>query len=354
MISVYILHYDIQVYLEYKNENFDIIADEVSHYIADTSVLTLHEVLKHLKNVNMEKCTKCNTLVKGNSSNSTPRDLILGLGTGRKHSNLLSFVRTLRTVESQATFIMITDDEMLQHGLNANEKQEMINCGTIFLNIKQLRTYRGVGLVMSRNVIFLSLLQNIWSSFDRVIITDLYDTYFQSDPFTTSFSKTQAIATRENVEILVSPPNREWIMQTDPNYTYSKYQGKYVINGGLWYGGTQDMLDFLYSYINLHIWFNYSKHMNDQSILNMMYVDGLLPSSFSVDHKGYMVSATNWQFHSKPNEFGMFKTGNVYPVTLHQYNRIVPIRKYLPQLCPPLGSWDTRSYGHHIYTTQWN
>lgn len=361
LISIITLQTDIHMYSEFQQFHFDFlknysfIQSEIKNYVKNPNVLTLNEIHKQMKQQRDKSfCKLCNKLKKGKNSNSTPRDLIIGVAVGERQKNLLSFVRTLRTVESKSTFAMIVDDDMMNHGISEQEKDLLLNCSTIFLNVGEVYKYRESAIVLSRNVMFLALLQNIWHEFDRVIIADMYDTIFQADPFTTEFSYTGVVATLENKSITRDKINSDWILRTDPEFTDEKYRNHLIINGGLWYGGVLSMIEFLGAYIDYHIWFEYSRLLNDQSILNMMYVDGKLPKSFTTDKKGYMVSAYMWRFDWRPNEDGMFNAEGIYPVTIHQYNRVAPIRNYLPSLCPPLGDWDTNSYAYHHFIPKEN
>lgn len=335
-------------FLKYK-----FIQSEIAHYVKYPNILTLLELKKRLNKLKPENCTKCSTLQRGKRATSTPQDVILGMAIGYHQVNLLSFVRTLRTVECKARLVIIVDDEMLNTTLNKQEVQEMTNCGTVFLNVGKVYKYRNASKEVARIIIYLALLQNIWEEFDRVIITDLYDTYFQADPFTLDFHNYEIFATRENSKILDRSPNYEWILRTDPNYSYQKYKDQWTINGGLWYGGTLPMVEFLNAFVDYDVWFNYSKFLNDQSILNMMYRDGKLPKSFFIDEDGYMVSATFWEFKSKPNKYGMLKTGRVYPVTVHQYNRIMPLYSQLVEMCPRIDDWDSSPYATTNIITQY-
>lgn len=361
LISIITLQTDIHMYSEFQQfrfdflKNYSFIQSEIKNYVKNPNVLTLNEIHKQMKQQRDKSfCKLCNKLKKGKNSNLTPRDLIIGVAVGERQKNLLSFVRTLRTVESKSTFAMIVDDDMMNHGISEQEKDLLLNCSTIFLNVGEVYKYRESAIVLSRNVMFLALLQNIWHEFDRVIIADMYDTIFQADPFTTEFSYTGVVATLENKSITRDKINSDWILRTDPEFTDEKYRNHLIINGGLWYGGVLSMIEFLGAYIDYHIWFEYSRLLNDQSILNMMYVDGKLPKSFTTDKKGYMVSAYMWRFDWRPNEDGMFNAEGIYPVTIHQYNRVAPIRNYLPSLCPPLGDWDTNSYAYHHFIPKEN
>lgn len=328
---------------------------ELPKYCTLTDWLDIDYVRKQLDSVNYSRCSLCNTLTRQNDSDSTKRNLILGFAMGHKQYNLITMARTLRTVSSKATFIIFVDNTMFSSTLSYSELEELKKYGVILFNIGSTIKYRDIPEITSRFVLFSAFLHKFSSDFDRVIMADLYDTYFQQDPFCKAFSLTTGFhATAENVQILSSPPNRQWISQHDPNFSYEKYRGRKVINGGLQYGDIKSTLTFLESYIDYNFWFNYSRGKMEQAMMNIMYVEGRLPKCFIPDYDAsIMISATHWYFDREPNKFGMFKTNGVYPVTIHQYNRITPIRNYLPKLCPPLGNWQKNPFGHHTFTTQY-
>jgi hypothetical protein len=64
------------------------------------------------------------------------------------------------------------------------------NCGVTLVNIGIVNLTRKNDLLLFRNRFLLSFFRTRTPLFDRIIITDLFDTVFQGDPFHANFDRT--------------------------------------------------------------------------------------------------------------------------------------------------------------------
>lgn len=131
-----------------------------------------------------EKCMPCNFSVRNQGSNSSPNDLIISTKF-HKITEILPFVRTLRSTGCKATLVIITDDGVLKK-LTHNHLKQIENCGIIFYNLHKFK----IGYVgTTRFIPITDYIMKNKQYIDRIIMIDAYDVVFQGDPFTDRFER---------------------------------------------------------------------------------------------------------------------------------------------------------------------
>jgi hypothetical protein len=134
----------------------------------------------------------CRQILAKVSGNSSPHDFILSMAFGRGHVNVIMFARSLRTIGSQATFVLLYTDDFLE-SLSPNELRALIYCGVMLMNIGSISLWSGIGARASRYYLF--------RSFDRVLIVDMFGIFFQLDPFQKGFQWNKAFCGVENITL---------------------------------------------------------------------------------------------------------------------------------------------------------
>lgn len=336
--------------------NYDFI-NELRPYINSFDWLNTDfaEIVRNKTRSNMKKCKLCTVQNKGDTANSSPRDIVVSAAFNARYYNVYTLVRTLRSTGCLATCIYFVSDDFYDN-IPSNIKEEIINCNVIILNCKKFNEISYVRAILSRFMVLKLFLSKFGYLFNRIIYHDIYDTYFQLDPFREEFDNTTLHFTTENDNIATNNLNREWVQQVDPNFSREFYLSKKIINSGLMYGGVEPMYNMLLKYANATRWKLVNRtHFLEQALLNYMYYHNEFDSNVIIDIEAVnMISATFWVFNEEPNEKGLMtlKNSNKIPTAIHQYDRICPIMTYLPKICPSVNGIETVSLSHWKYPIQ--
>ena len=318
---------------------------EVLMFCTNASFLKRDVFLELVGSVSYKLCTPCN-IAKSNFK-SNKRDIIISSIYGKRRNNILTFLRSLRSTGSQCTVVFFHTNDFMD-GINPQFLEETKKCGAVWVSIGDDTNGR-LHFLSSRFVIYRAFLYQYQDLFDRVIFADLFDTFFQQDPFGPRFNAHYFRPTLEGLIINTEVNNRGWMKHIDKNYNATFFDSTYVINAGFLYGGVDHALRFFHYYINLIYWFRDTP--NDQGLLNYQYyVQNLYDGSFKIDTDvDNLISANGWQFERYPREDGLMYTNfrdiHKAPTGLHEYNRYCPLNEYIMERCPVLGSFDVTPYG---------
>ena len=332
--------------------------EDVKLYTPNADWLISQRINENLLHTNYEKCEPCKTKVFSKTANSSPFDIILTILYGKDYYNIISFVRSLRSTGCKATVILMHTEEWMQH-FPSSHKAEVDKCGVIWVNVHEVLSRGNVGPITSRFILFRAFLHKYINKFNRVIICDLFDTFFQLDPFDTSFKADLVYATTENDNLAFNFPNAGWISAVDKNFSRDFYLNKRIICLGLLFGGVRKMYEVLSMFASEKKFLSFGSAVLDQPVFNYYHYRGMFGNIVNPDTDAeHMVSATKWQFERKPNcDFLMVVThpesarGRI-PTAIHQYDRSVPLRNYIAEKCPILGNWQSHPYAKNAICTQ--
>ena len=321
--------------------------EEVLRFCTNASFLKRDVFSKLMDSVSYDQCQLCK-IAKSNS-NSNKRDIIISTVYGRHGFNILTFLRSLRSTGSKCTVVIFYTNEFM-NGLNEQVLEESKKCGAVWINIGD-DTHARVHIISGRFVIYRAFLYQYQDLFNRVIFTDLFDTFFQQDPFGPRFNAHYFRPTLEGLIIHTEVNNRGWMKHIDRNYDQHAtfFSSAYVINAGFLYGGIDHAIRFFHYYINLTYWFKDTP--NDQGLLNYQYyIQNLYDGSFKIDTDvDNLISTNGWQFERYPREDGLMYTNfrdiHKAPTGMHEYNRYCPLNEYIKERCPVLGNFDADPYG---------
>lgn len=281
-------------------------------------------------------------------SNSSPRDLIMGLVYGTFPYNILTLARSIRSTGCNATIVYFICENVTKI-INAEYSNELINCGVTVIKIPSfgVRT-NGIHGNLLRHKFFSLFLDVYEYMFDRVILLDLYDTYFQLDPFTNEFDEDHVIFSQENMTIDRNEANTNWLKSLDPDYSPEKYKGKRPICSGLFYGTVQNILTLYSMFQDFERWTWIGKKAQDQGPFNEMFYNKKFKDLVQPETKRLIVSATGHVFKNLPNdkEFVMYSDG-VIPYVIHQYDRKKESYTFPRDHCPSLGKWHMLTYAKY-------
>ena len=344
----------------YSSEDNEIgkYVQEMSDFINNFLWLNKTEFYKKLKNLDFSQCAPCNMSFI-NNTNSNSRDLVLCFMYGNQPHNILTFLRSLRSTKSQCTVVFLHSSEFIEAmETNYSKLLEEVNkCGVIWLNFGSIVKYRYVAPITSRFGVIRLFLKQFGDMFDRVIIADMFDTFFQMDPFRPEFTDKLIRATAEFDNLAENSPNSEWISAIDDEYDDEFYSDKMVLCAGLIYGGVKPTIRFLDKYVDLEFWYSLGESNLDQPIMNLDYYRREIfgPDFIPDINSTNMISATKWTFNEIPSDDGLMHLAmNIFevPTTVHQYDRSCPFYKYAENACPALGDWQSFPFAKGMFISQ--
>lgn len=335
------------VFMEFKSWE-----EEVKRYFGDLYFLRNNSIVDTLINhTNFDNCKLCN-ISSQKVTDSSKKDLIIGFLFNNLFSNVLTFVRTLRSTNSKCSILFFCDKDY-QNEINQRELQEINNCGVTWCVLDTINTTLVRDPRVLRRLLEFFFLRRFNSFFNRVLIVDVADTMFQKDPFTNSLPSDKLTLSIERVQFGA----HDWMMQrnndTDPfRFNYDFWYFKYIINSGLIYGPSNIVYDLYSQMMRPSIFLN--PKCDDQSLLDMTYYYGYF-TYVHIDFPGiYFSSAAYSVFEEKRREDNFIYELNRKdaPHVIHQYDRICQVTKHLEETCTRLGDWQTEPYGRDNYYMQ--
>lgn len=155
-----------------------------------------------------DKCKICTFHPNNGRStpNSSGRDAILTIGCN-KLTNLLLFVKTVRTTGCKCRFIVFADDTAMKR-YSSDFYEACSNCGVEFINFHGLKIRVDIACLRFRIYADFLIINRVL--FDRIYICDLFDTIVQHDPFTTDFGQ-MVYFSDEGFKIAEDSINQYWI-----------------------------------------------------------------------------------------------------------------------------------------------
>lgn len=189
------------------------------------------------------KCMPCR-LIPPKYGNSTPNDLVISGAFGQVR-NALKFLRSLRTVGCMASVVFVTNGNVPESTL-----QEFRDCGAQFFTITHLsRRLRKFSPHCLRFFGYKDYLDHAGKQFDRILHSDSFDVFFQSDPFTDNIRNDRLYFTMEDRKIKNCPFNSRWIRQSY-NESVLRALGNFTIScSGTIIGGYDQFMRYLVTMI---------------------------------------------------------------------------------------------------------
>lgn len=342
------------IYVPKDTENLNFIKENIGPVIWLKNDINMQNLI--LKS-NSNKCNLCKYPENDETTNSTKNDLIMGLLYGSTPHNVLTLVRSIRTVGCKASIVLLTCEQTYR-AFNQNYLKELEKCGVIILHIPSInqRTRQIHGNLL-RHLFFAEFLEKYGSIFDRVVILDVFDSYFQKDPFTDDFNQEKVIFSYENTTFRQNDVNNGWVKLLDANYSTEKYLTNYPLCSGLFYGTAKNLIKFYSIYVNLTHWMWVGTKAQDQGTLNAMFYNNKFGDLVEIDFNRKIVSATGHVFYGHKMLVSKFKELNelvryndgIVPSVIHQYDRTMPGSEFIKHHCPILGVWQRSPYARYDY-----
>ena len=267
---------------------------------------------------------------------SSARDVILLFGTAFT-SGLELAIKSLRSTGCNARVVLLTIPEII---LTKTELQKLQK-----YEVEIYKDYvdpKGRKLVphMIRYNYELKWLKEHLNEVDRVLHSDAYDIFFQSDPF-------EDVIHYDDIMFVVEPHfirscgwNLQWLGQCYGAEETEKIKNNFIICSGSIAGSVSEYIKLLELMISQKEWESCYDDSKDQPILNYLMWNGIIDDH----HIKYRLTGCDAGFMTiqwcvlnreiKLNQYGqILSPANATPPYLHQYPRIDTLSNYLFKAC---------------------
>ena len=312
-----------------------------------------YQILIELEKSDFSKCNLCK-FPSDVTSTSTKKDIAIGVLFGTNIYNILNWVRTLRSTGCKCSILFFHEENYTNY-FNSEELEMLKNCGVVWWSLKT-SFYNNTHVDDARTTKYLviqNFLEAYGNYFNRVLLSDVFDSVFQKDPFIDEIPKDKIAVSIERVDFENHETNTQWVKALDNNFDFDWWRKKLIINSGFEMGYTELVLDLLHT-MNQPQYF-FAKDTLDQGILNYIYYKGIW-TNLSIDYEGkHYISAAYSQFEEISDFDGFIHEVNRPEHTLaviHQFDRVCPVQRNLLKICPKMGKWHRYPLGRPDYRVQ--
>ena len=255
-----------------------------------------------------------------------PRDLVLVVGGGPSppEGNVRLFVRSLRATGCDADVVLFLDHGQVENFVGIAKEfggMQLFGINSTALN---KRFKYGKPVVLYRFALYEHFLQSVPSgTYRRCMHADLFDTFFQRDPFSTVELRGGLALFTENVAIEIGSCSfhRYWFKQCRvPSILYRSHSLPRICMGFVM--GTFEAFKV---FIKMTL-FSVLKRCNDQGVLNILAHSGQYAEMMNVTvytpRHGLVVHVnTDWNYNEADGGLILNEAGEPY-VAVHQWDRL--------------------------------
>jgi hypothetical protein len=240
------------------------------------------------------------------------KDIIMGIAINYSIEDLQPFILSLKRSGYQGKVVLFVEDKRSLLALYLQSLSvETLICGP------SLMPYGN-----SRYFLYKEFLKKE-KQIERVLITDVRDVFFQSDPMI-SFPGHTLFCFEEDRSMSLSscPYNSKWVLETYGEAALSRFGNSNIICSGVTVGSHELMIDYLEKMCNElervpSVW------GGDQAVHNMLFYSGKIPYSVLIPNE----SASVYTLAYVPPELlrtdanGAIINSMGIPAVIHQYDR---------------------------------
>lgn len=287
-----------------------------------------------------------------------PRDAVLAVGSGDTLNPvpIEFFVKSLRATGSRAEIVLFLDNRRVNEYVGLVEKYGAIRLISIETEVLNKKFKYGKPSVLFRFALYLHFMELPTSSvYRRCLHADLFDTYFQRDPFALVDLRDGLALFAENTHIRIGQCSfhRYWYNGCQQaGRLLARAHNELRICMGVVMGTHAAFLRFLKMTL-----FYVMQRCNDQGVLNMLTHSGkfaeVMPVTVFTSQDGAVLHL-NTDWHVSINSDGLVRNGAGIPfAVVHQWDRIGKLRldessdaKLVSSLVgAPIATFDGREQG---------
>lgn len=316
--------------------------DLIDEYNFDRGWANKFQVKEGL-NKNTKKCPKCNfqpTLKQPflNFKKRKKADLVMTIYTKSLYG-MIVLARSLRTTGSQASIVYFVDSAIYDKIANKSKTLKLYQiCGITLINYGESpQPYNCI--VNYRFIFFCEFMKRHYLGYNKVIITDGYDTVFQSDPFLNDWNPEVIYLTIENNRNSVT---RGWYDRLFPNEYLGDVLISPIINNGVIAGYSANLYRYLDFYTRSYQWKKWRDTL-DQALVNFLFYKGMFKEAgIKVQGiragEGFLASIYNCYGTGGNQKLGIFdpKSKKIFPSLIHKFSEPRLFAKNVYAQCPRL------------------
>jgi hypothetical protein len=250
--------------------------------------------------------------------------LVVGAGESVSQSPVEIFIRTLRATGCRAEVVMFLDSRCIKDFFWMGDKYGGIRFIEFDAKALEDRYRFSKPVVVYRFVLYEHYLRTSPTGrYRNCLHADLFDIYFQRDPFKTVEIRGGLAIFTENSQVPMGSCryHRMWFAQCKEWTLLHRVHGMPRICMGVVFGAVSAFVKFLE--LSLH---RMLQHCNDQGVLNILATSGQYAEIMSVTiytpHDGPVLHVnTDWQFSIDETGMVLNPSGSPYAI-VHQWDRI--------------------------------
>ncbi|KGP91150.1 hypothetical protein N780_17755 [Pontibacillus chungwhensis BH030062] len=251
--------------------------------------------------------------------NEPKRNLIMGLISHYSWEDIKPFFLSLEKVNYSGEVVMFFEhiNEETQNTL------KNLNVNISLIPYERIGLEKTFDIIDYRHYLYLNFLRAHGHRYNKVLLTDVRDVFFQLNPFDAGWSDGSITVAKEELKIKDEYWNTKWILTKFGNHIYQQLENETIICAGTTYGPTELILAYLeemvYHLFQLHY---FPQIINDQAVHNYLIHSGKVqPVAYSDNEKGpIMTVAFEHNFHINHANQILLKSGAVAAI-IHQYDR---------------------------------
>jgi hypothetical protein len=251
--------------------------------------------------------------------NGSRKNLILAVATDYEWDKMKVFFLSLEQTGYTGEVALFIE--------NINQKiEEMLKRLNFTVN---LIPFQRVGLEYTfaindyRYYLYYNYMVNNESNYKDVLLTDIRDVFFQSDPFKENWKRDSITVAKESCEISKEIYNTRWILTKFGYHIYYFLQNKTILCSGTTYGSSKLIIKYLKE-MNAALFYNGYFSLSDQAVHNyLVYIEKIKPVSFSDNETGPIMTVALEDENNiviNENDQILLMNGKVASI-VHQYDR---------------------------------
>jgi hypothetical protein len=253
-------------------------------------------------------------------------DIIFGAYNGyidikTEKGGIYYFVKSIRQYNHHCKIIILCEKENI-----FIELKEFCDKYDVFLYNDFNRKYH---MMFYRFEIYYEILGKLKGfKINRILISDIDDVIFQSDPFSIAFSQDMYCAAEQNIisdeENWSSYENRLWIKESENLIVFDNenFKNNPVVCAGTILGNYRGIMNFLYFFVDVQSKRTNEKGVNDQGLFNIYIYNYCSIKTIPTYRKSRILTLDNIDFNTLKIKDKKIVNENDEPYAIiHQINR---------------------------------
>ncbi|EAX98970.1 hypothetical protein TVAG_431790 [Trichomonas vaginalis G3] len=283
--------------------------------------------------LDLDGCKLCRSGIV-NISNSTQKDLVV-MCAFRRMDDAYPNIRSIRSAGCKATIVIFTDK------LPKHEKLFQ-KCGVLISVIPGTENLPKTEMMYFRFIAMKIFLEHHKDDFDRVLYVDIFDSYYQADPFTGTVSNNTIYVSSEKTYHRESGWSLDWARNLKGIDFYRFFGDKLIFCGGTFLADTYTMLKVA-TLVSSMVKKNYETFLVDQIAYDWVLASDI-PERLGIN---VLVNPHFASIHFKIDDYHDNAIGNISyegdgfkPAILHQVTRRDSLVKIFFDACK--AEWNDR------------